>query len=71
MAKKIVLETCANCPHRDHRGGYGAISCVPICRAVGKELPYRLADNPSRAHAIPTHVIPDWCPLENNDASEA
>jgi len=30
--RKIVLETCSDCPHRDHKGAFGNPSCAPCCR---------------------------------------
>lgn len=72
-ARKIVIRQCSQCPKRDHKGGFGSIAYIPICRATNKELPYTVHKGSSKpisnmvmANAL--DVIPDWCPLEiNND----
>ena len=72
--RKIVLETCSDCPHRDHKGAFGNPSCVPCCRhpaarredGMSRELPYTPSVDGTRIHAMATYVIPDWCPLEHN-----
>ena len=65
--RKIVLETCQHCPHRDHKGAFGNPACVPVCRLVQQTLPYNVTYGDNRkAHASPTYTIPEWCPLEFN-----
>lgn len=74
MTRIIRIETCANCPHRDHDGAFGQPSCKPMCRATpgSQELPYTVMHGyGSRCIAVPTYVIPDWCPLEMLSAPEA
>ena len=78
--RKIVLETCSDCPYRDHKGAFGNPSCVPCCRhpaarredGMSRELPHTLSEGKpmlsgeKKFRAIPTYVIPKWCPLEHN-----
>lgn len=68
MSKKIVIQSCGVCPHKDHKGGFGNIAYIPICRAANKELPYTETARNGRCYANATLVIPGWCPLED-DAS--
>lgn len=67
-ARKIVLESCAGCPYRDHRGGFGNPAYVPVCRKVDRDLPHSVV--PVRGgrscSAVSTDVIPEWCPLPTN-----
>lgn len=67
-ARKIVLESCAECPYRDHRGGFGSPAYVPVCRKIDRNLPHTLAPNRrgTGCSAVPTNVIPEWCPLPTN-----
>ena len=78
--RKIVLETCSDCPHRDHKGAFGNPSCVPCCRhpnarqddGMSPELPHTISEGKpmlsggKKFHATPTYTIPEWCPLEHN-----
>lgn len=63
MNRKIVFLTCEDCPHFDHKGAFGKIAYVPVCRKKKKELPYAKAVEGERVMASATYVIPDWCPL--------
>lgn len=66
MAKVIVIEKCSQCPHNDHRGGFGVIKYIPVCRLANREQPYEVA--PSGRFSQVAHQtvdIPDWCPLED------
>lgn len=66
MSKVIRIENCSQCPSRDHKGAYGRISYIPVCRAVGKELPYEVyIDRHFGVSAHASNIIPEWCPLEN------
>ena len=79
-ARKVVIRTCGDCSHRDHKGAFGNPSCIPCCRhpAVRRddgmcpELPYTTTSGGGmigggvRLHAHATEVIPSWCPLEYN-----
>ena len=68
MAKKFIpINSCSECPSRDHRGAFGRIAYIPICRATGKELPYDVVTNPISgiSSASATYEIPEWCPLED------
>lgn len=68
-SRKIVIETCEGCPHRDHKGAFAQVSYVPKCGRTGKELPYTVVTPkcaPTMVTAAGTGVIPDWCPLDRN-----
>lgn len=64
--KKIVINSCSACPHKDHKGGFGQVSYVPVCRKVNRELPYTVGVSLKVVTASMTGDIPDWCPLEDN-----
>jgi len=68
--KKIVIKTCKECPHIDHNGAFGQVAYIPMCRWENKKLPYTVnvehRGKAIRNVASPSHVIPDWCSLENN-----
>ena len=66
MNRKIVIKSCDDCPHHDHKGAFGVIAYIPICQKKGKELPYTLKENNGRAYAESTGKIPGWCPLPKN-----
>jgi hypothetical protein len=40
MSRVIRITECRQCPSCDHKGGFGKIAYIPVCRATGKELPY-------------------------------
>lgn len=71
MTKVIVINNCLGCPNKDHKGGFGAISYIPVCRigsptGRARELPYEVGlsyDKMVTAGVKPG--IPDWCPLED------
>lgn len=66
--KKIVIKSCIECYFKDHKGGFAEISYVPICSiSGGRTLPYNVGDSYGVATASPTGIIPEWCPLENNN----
>lgn len=66
----IPVPVCSECPHRDHRGAFGDVAYVPFCRKANKELPYELGTgHRGRIIALSTNVIPDWCPLPDNEDS--
>jgi len=65
--KKIIIKTCVECPHKEHKGGFGAVSYIPVCRKDNKNLPYTVHVSYGIITASATGVIPEWCPLENND----
>lgn len=69
MGKKIAIPNCGVCPHKDHNGGFGKIAYLPMCRAAHKELPYTETASKGRCYATPTLVIPEWCPLENDNCA--
>lgn len=68
MGRKIVIQHCTVCPHRDHKGGFGNPAYVPYCKLAKRELPYVVYPNARGNGTIANQVgdIPDWCPLEKN-----
>lgn len=69
MPRKIVkvIDTCKECPYKDHRGAFGKVSYVPYCTMTGKELPHTVEVSSRHSHlmvARHTQEIPDTCPLE-------
>ncbi len=69
MNKKIVIKSCEDCPHKDHRGAFGTVRYIPVCRMGDQTLPYTVGNNPHMSGSIAyyTGVIPDHCPLEDNN----
>lgn len=71
QAKKIVIKDCSECPHKDHKGGFGEVSYIPICIHIRiidrRELPYTVGLAHNVVVASPTYVIPEWCPLTDNN----
>lgn len=69
MARKIVIESCKTCPHRDHMGAFGSPAYVPVCRRMNQQLPYDLQPNGrgTGCIAVPSYDIPDCCPLERDE----
>jgi len=67
MTRYISIETCRTCPHNDHKGGFGRVAYLPVCRLASRDLPYTSGVNgqPGRERivATPTGEIPEWCPL--------
>lgn len=62
--RAILVEGCRNCHFRDHKGAFGEVACVPICRHANKEIPYTVIVERGRKHAsISVPDYPDWCPL--------
>ena len=37
--RKIVIKDCEDCPSLDHKGAFGKLSRIPVCRKANKELP--------------------------------
>lgn len=67
MSRVIRIETCSKCPNRDHFGAFAKVGLVPMCSAVEpvRELPHKIVQGfGTRLVAVPTYIIPDWCPLE-------
>lgn len=65
VPRMLVVVSCEHCPSRDHKGAWGNVSRIPVCRATGISLPYTAQTDGigNRVEAIPTYVIPEWCPL--------
>ena len=65
--RKIVLTDCQGCPSLGHKGAFGSIGYVPVCRAVLKEQPYTTSVMGGGLLTLcRTPGIPDWCPLPHN-----
>lgn len=65
MTRIIKIENCTQCPSFDHRGAFGDIAYIPVCRSVNLNLTYSVSSsNNGRKIATPTGAIPEWCPLE-------
>jgi hypothetical protein len=61
----IRIKTCKECPYLGHKGAFGEIAYVPVCRKSGKELPHTLgAGHKHVPLALGTNAIPEWCPLD-------
>lgn len=69
--KCIPIPSCAECPHRDHKGGFGEVAYVPVCRRVNKELPHTVGTRKTtmgyRMIASQVEGIPEWCPLPDTE----
>ena len=74
-ARKIVIQDCGECPHSDHKGAFGKVSRIPVCRKADRELPWTPSvGNRGRVSAVSAKRepgIPDWCPLPNDAGKEA
>lgn len=62
MIREVInIETCRDCRHRDHTGGFtpgGAKPCCghpDTCQRLGYDCFKRVID--------PPNIIPEWCPL--------
>jgi hypothetical protein len=65
MNRKISITSCVTCPYKDHGGGFGQVSYIPVCRLKDrKRLPYTENASGGLVIAQATGEIPDWCPLE-------
>lgn len=66
--KCIPIPSCAECPSRDHKGGFGTVAYVPVCRKAARELPHtvRYDTVPGRGVASLSEGIPEWCPLPDH-----
>lgn len=60
----IKIENCSECPNIGHKGGWGTISYIPICRKDNKELPYTVKAYQTMICASVNDGVPDWCPLD-------
>jgi len=56
--RKIVVESCVECPNRGHKGAFGGVRYKPICRENNRNLPYKTKED----FAIVKDGIPSWCP---------
>ena len=77
MNKKITITSCDDCPHVDHKGAFGKVAYIPICRLAEherggntyswKELPWVPYERlPGIIEAADTGKIPEWCPLNDD-----
>lgn len=73
MPVYIEINDCHECPHRGHKGGFGAIAYVPTCTRAQRDLPYTAGCAGPARYGSPMVVatqkpgIPEWCPLRTND----
>lgn len=69
MAKIIKINVCAECPNYDHKGAFGQVAYIPVCRLAKAELPWIPHTSiGGRVQAVSTGLIPEWCPLEDYNA---
>jgi len=67
--RMIRVNDCGDCPHLDHKGAFGRVAYIPVCRNANKDLPYTVdASTAGFCTASQTGGIPDWCPLERMPA---
>lgn len=66
----IPVATCRDCPSFDHKGGFGHIAYVPVCRKTGETLPHTVSAPKGRAYASATGEIPASCPLPTMDGPQ-
>lgn len=58
------ITSCSYCPNRMTKSAEADIGYVPYCLQTVKELPYAVGSGLNgRIIALPTNVLPDWCPL--------
>jgi len=73
MPVYLRIDNCQQCPHRGHKGGFGAIAYVPTCMKVGRDLPYSVGCAGPARYGSPIAVatqkpgIPEWCPLRDTN----
>ena len=71
-ARKIVIRGCGECPSSDHKGAFGKVSRIPVCRKADRELPWtHIANRAGFVSAKREPGIPDWCPLPKDWDSAA
>jgi len=65
--KIISITVCKDCPFFTRTEVVGRIAYIPICTKVSnnRTLPYVRASVGTKSYAIPTFIIPDWCPLDD------
>lgn len=61
------ISNCRDCEYSDHKGAFGKIAYLPVCRLTGNDLPYVKTLNGDRVHALMVDDIPDWCKLPKLD----
>lgn len=60
----IVINSCGDCPHRAHGGGFGNPAYKPRCLKKSRTLPYTIDDTSRMGRiAVQKDGIPSWCPL--------
>lgn len=72
MSKKITINSCTDCPHKTHLGGFGEIRYIFKCSKAKKPLGYVVQDQKITARvrtvALYDGNIPEWCPLEDSES---
>jgi hypothetical protein len=70
MNKKIIITSCLECPHKDHKGAFAPVSYIPYCTKTRGELPYKAGVRQTNVgpfvYATYTNEIPSWCPLTDD-----
>ena len=69
-ARKIVISDCKDCQKLDHKGAFGKVPKIPVCRKVDKELPWDpvVSEITSNIYARRIPEIPKWCPLPKDES---
>ena len=76
--RKIVINSCRDCPHKDHSGRYTEGGAWPVCSH--HDVCYTIKDTSWKQRKLPvdgnktrvyTGEIPDWCPLLLNTVLES
>lgn len=69
--KIVKIRNCNLCPYRAVYPNFDNVLRVPYCNHhdTGSDsiLPHALVSKSAEPSAIGTHVIPEWCPLENGE----
>ncbi len=65
MPKMIEIKTCMDCPHNDHKGAFGKIAYIPVCKKTGKSQDYTVSGS-GKQIAVQSTEIPKWCPLDES-----
>lgn len=64
--KKIIINSCEECPFKGQGGDFGEIAYIPHCKkSKHKDLPYTEYSSGGVVTASGTDEIPEWCPLED------
>lgn len=76
MSVYIRIDKCSECPHQVVKEKFFTTFGIPVCSKVNRELPHEVeytlipGSRCTVVTAIPTDVIPSWCPF-SGDRNEA